>query len=112
QEVIRATTRQAWRVVCRRLIPAPKPRVAPDHERLKLEIEVARDRCGGDSDALQHEMLRIYSENKVQPMRISCLPALARPLLIAAIDLPAFWSPLKQSLPDRLAGIVTIRDVR
>ncbi|MGH2833819.1 MAG: RDD family protein, partial [Solirubrobacteraceae bacterium] len=42
QEVIRATTRQAWRVVCRRLIPAPKPRVAPDHERLKLEIEVAR----------------------------------------------------------------------
>ena len=110
QEIIRATTRQVWRVVCRRLVPAPKPQTSPDHERLKSEIEAARDRCTGDSDALQREIIRIYSENKVQPMRISCLPALARPLLITAIDLPAFWSPLKQSLPDRLAGIVTVRD--
>lgn len=110
QKVIRASARQVWRTFCRRLIRMPKPRSAPEHERLRSEIEAARDRFAGDSDALQHEMIRIYQENRVQPVRISCLPALARSLLIAAIDLPAFWSPLKQSLPDRLAAVVTVRD--
>lgn len=110
QEVIRHITRQAWSLVCRQLISTPKVQASLDHERLKSEIQAAQDRCAGDSDALQHEIIRIHSENKVHPARISCLPALVRPLLIAAIDLPAFWSPLKQSLPDRLAGIVTIRD--
>jgi hypothetical protein len=110
QEIIRATTRQVWRALCRRLVPMPKPPASPEQEKLRSQMEAARIRCAGDPDTLQREVIRIHRENKVQPLRISCLPALARPLLVAAIDLPAFWSPLKQSLPDRLAAVATIRE--
>jgi hypothetical protein len=44
------------------------------------------------------------------PMSHAFLPVLARFPLLAAIDLPIFSAPLKQSLPDRLAGTTVVRE--
>jgi hypothetical protein len=110
QEMIRAGTRQAWRMLCQRLIPTPKPRQASEQEKLKSDMQAAQRRYADDQDALQREVMRVYRENKVAPTRVSFLPVLARLLAIAVIDLPAFWSPLKQSLLDHLAGTVVALD--
>ncbi len=110
QELIRAGTRQAWRLLCGRLIPVSKAQASPTHEKLRSEVEAAKRRHANDRQALQHEVMRIYQENKADPVRVSFLPMLLRFPLIALIDLPVFWSPLHQSLPDRLAGTVIVRD--
>jgi hypothetical protein len=110
QELVRAGTRQAWKLLCRRLIPAPKAQASPTHEKVRSEMEAARRRFANDQEALQREVMRIYQEKKVEPVRASFLPVLRRFPLIAAMDLPMFWSPLKQSLPDRLAGTVIVRN--
>lgn len=110
QEMIRAGTRQAWRMLCQRLVRSPKPRHVSEQEKLKSEVQAAQRRYADDQDAFQREVMRVYRENKVAPTRVSFLPVLARLLAIAAIDLPAFWSPLKQSLLDRLAGTVVALD--
>lgn len=110
QELVRAGTRQAWQVLCRRLMPVAKAQASPAHEKMRSEMEAARGRYADDQQALQRELARIYKENKADPVRLSSLPMLRRFPLIAVIDLPIFWSPLKQSLPDRLAGTVIVRD--
>jgi membrane protein insertase Oxa1/YidC/SpoIIIJ len=52
--------------------------------------------------------MEFYKEHNVNPLG-SCLPE-----LIAAVgpSLPALWTPRHQTLPERLAGIVTVRDQR
>jgi 60Kd inner membrane protein/RDD family len=109
QEIIRAATRQTWQILCRRLVPIPTTQASAEHEKLRSEIELARRRYAEDQQALQREVMRIYREKKVEPVRASCLPVLWRLPLITAIDLP-FWSSRKQSLLDRLAGTVIVRD--
>jgi uncharacterized RDD family membrane protein YckC len=44
------------------------------------------------------------------PTSHAFLPVLARFPLLAAIDLPIFSAPLKQSLPDKLAGTTVVRE--
>ncbi len=110
QELVRAGTRQAWRLLCRRLIPVRKAQASPTHKKIRSDVEFARRRYANDQQAMQREVMRIYQENKMEPVRMSFLPVLLRFPLIAVIDLPMFWSPLKQSLPDRLSGTVIARD--
>jgi hypothetical protein len=110
QELVRAGTHQAWRLLCRRLIPVRKAQVSATHEKMRSEIEADRRRYANDQHAMQREVMRIYKENKADPVRVSFLPVFRRLPLIAVIDLPMFWSPLKQSPPDRLAGTVIVHD--
>jgi hypothetical protein len=110
QELVRTGTHQAWRLLCRRLIPVRKAQVSATHEKMRSEIEADRRRYANDQHAMQREVMRIYKENKADPVRVSFLPVFRRLPLIAVIDLPMFWSPLKQSPPDRLAGTVIVHD--
>ncbi|HST33706.1 MAG TPA: hypothetical protein VLJ80_09345 [Solirubrobacteraceae bacterium] len=112
QQIVRATTREIWRSVHRRLVPppAPAPGTAPDHAKLRAEIESARCRHEGEPEALQLELARIFRENRTDPVSVSCLPLLARLPLIVAAELPMPWSPLEQSLVDWLSGTVVVLD--
>lgn len=60
-----------------------------------------------DPEALLKATSKLYREHKVNPFA-SCL----WPMLFAVVVrlLPAFLSPLRQSLPDRVAGIVVVID--
>jgi hypothetical protein len=81
QEIIRAAARQAWRILCRRFLPSPKTRASPELEKLESDLQDAHRRYANDQAALQLEIMRIYQENKVAPMRTSCLPVFAHSLL-------------------------------
>jgi hypothetical protein len=58
-----------------------------------------------DSDARREAVKRIHNELPKPDMRGCWLTLLARLLLTIAIELPTLWSPLKQGVPDKLAGI-------
>jgi hypothetical protein len=47
-----------------------------------------------------------YKRERVNPLS-SCVPTV---IAAAARQLPAIWSSLNQTVPERLAGIVVIRD--
>jgi hypothetical protein len=110
QEVIRSGARQGWRFLCRQLIRTPKARASPEWEKLKSDLEAARHRHADDQEALQHEVMHIYQENKARPVRVAYLPVLARVALVSVVDLPLVWSERKQSILDRLAGTMIVLD--
>jgi hypothetical protein len=112
QQVLRAATRATWRALCRAALPIAEPRVSPEHDARRVQLQAARQRYREDPDALQEELARIHKESSVKPLQTSCLPVLVRTALVAAIDLPLPWSNFKQALPDRLAGTAIVRDDR
>jgi hypothetical protein len=57
-----------------------------------------------DREAQQQAIIEASKRHDVHPLR-PCAPALARGMAVKA---PALWSPLNQTLPDRLAGIVVV----
>jgi uncharacterized RDD family membrane protein YckC len=58
-----------------------------------------------DKAAQQQALMRFYQEHKINPFR-SCAPTL---LTVVAPSLAVLFSPRRQSLPDRLAGIVWVK---
>ena len=58
-----------------------------------------------DPDAMHGAVTQFYKENKVHPLR-SCL---GLPVVVLAANTPIFWSRSKQTLPERLAGIVVVK---
>jgi uncharacterized RDD family membrane protein YckC len=110
QAIVRAGTRQAWQALAMRVAPKQKIDGLPEMETLRSEVEAAQREYAEDDDAAQRTIMEIYQRRKVEPVRASCLPALLRFSLTLAIELPALWTPLKQALPDRLAGTVVVLD--
>jgi hypothetical protein len=110
QRQISAGVRGLWAIVCKEALPPPRARPAIDQTQLQAELEQARREHEGDPAALEAALRRIHSERGIRPAA-ACLPALVRPLAATAIDLPVY-SGLHQSLPDRLAGVVVIRERR
>jgi hypothetical protein len=108
QELISGGTRNAWRLISNRLFPTVKARDSLDRDKLHSEIDAARREHGDDDEARRDAIMQIYRANRVNP-RASCLRALPAALLAGAIELPV-WSSLKQSLPDRVAGIIIAVD--
>jgi hypothetical protein len=107
QAVVRVGTHRAWQAVTTRLLPWPKVRPLHEDEGVRSELEAVRLEYADDQEALNDAIMRTYQQRQVDPVRASCLPLLLRIALAAAIDAPV-WSPLKQSLPDRLASTVVI----
>ncbi|HEV3045867.1 MAG TPA: hypothetical protein VGY13_00760 [Solirubrobacteraceae bacterium] len=109
QQLVRAATRRLWTILCQELPPKPSPTPTAEQAELRRELDRGRARHAENPEALHAELRRITAASK--PPYRSCLPILARPLLAAAIDLPVY-SALGQSLPDRLAGTVVVREPR
>jgi len=81
-------------------------------ERVKAKLDLAQEEIAelrrqhpDDPETLQREMMAVYKRHKVGSLR-SCLPSVARTILTAYV--PKHLSPRNQSVPDRLAGIVTV----
>jgi hypothetical protein len=88
----------------------PKAQPAADNEELRSQLEEAQREHSEDQAALQRAVRGIYEEHRVERPFRPVLLRLARrlPLLLALAQ--AFWSPLKQSLPDKLAGTAVVVD--
>jgi hypothetical protein len=72
---------------------------------IDAELEQARHAHAGDSEAMRRAAAEVYRRHGLNPTR-ACLPALASATLLV---LPALWSPLNQTLPERIAGTIVIR---
>jgi hypothetical protein len=112
QRLQRAALSQAWQAVHRALLPRPTAPPPLERQKVREEIEAARRQHAGDQQAQQHAVMRIYRESKVEVAIPSRLLFFARMPLASAIDLPMPWSPLNQSLLDRLTGTVVVDDRR
>jgi 60Kd inner membrane protein len=108
QTVVRNAAKRLWPVLCRQLLPMPKL-AAREHDQLRAELNAVKARFPDDLEARNQALMQIYKDNRINPAQ-SCAPALARIPLLAAIDLPLFSAPLRQSLPDRLAGTAVVRE--
>ena len=60
-----------------------------------------------DPKALEEAMARLYRDHNFNPCTSCLWPVL---IITAARAFPMFLSPLRQGLPDRVAGIVTVVD--
>jgi hypothetical protein len=78
------------------------------NEAARLRIDEMRRAHGGDAERVQEETMRIYREENV-----SCIPALLTTLGTACLHLvPALLSPRRQTLIERLAGTVVVKEPR
>jgi hypothetical protein len=75
-------------------------------EVMRSEMEDVRRAHPDDRVARQQAMQAVYERHHVSPIR-SCAPALVVAVLIQA---PALWSPLNQTVAERIAGIVVVQD--
>jgi hypothetical protein len=114
QALIRAGSRRAWGFAITRLVPPRAGNSLSDRQRedYRAKMEAVRRQFPDDSDARQEAFRRIHDEMPKPDMRGCWLALLARLLLTVAIELPALWSPLKQGLPDKLAGTVHVVEPR
>lgn len=74
--------------------------------RLWLELEQIRKAQAGDQDAQRRATREFLEQHKVKPLG-ACFPLL---VVAGATRAPALWSPLNQTLAERLAAIVVVQD--
>ena len=75
-------------------------------EALQPELAEIRRTHAHDPEAQRRALKEFYKRHRVHPAA-SCGP----PLLGAAVTpAPVLWSPLNQTIPERLAGIVVVQD--
>jgi 60Kd inner membrane protein len=97
-----------------RLLSAPFLELARPLQRREMErmqelaplIAELRREHADDQEAMERAMMEFYAENRVNPLR-SCLWV---PGSVLAVRGAIFLSSRGQPLPDRLAGIVVVRD--
>ncbi len=75
-------------------------------ETIDAEVEEARSAHAGDPDAMRRALAEVHRRYGLRQTR-TCLPAMASSVLL---HLPALWSPLNQTLPERIASTVVVRD--
>jgi hypothetical protein len=75
-------------------------------EALKPELAEVRRVHADDREAQKRALKEFYKRNRVNPAA-SCAPPL---LGVAVMQAPVLWSPLRQTIPERLAGIVVVQD--
>jgi uncharacterized RDD family membrane protein YckC len=75
-------------------------------EALKPELAEVRRAHADDPEAERRALKEFYKRQRVNPAA-SCAPSL---LGAAVTQAPVLWSPLNQTIPERLAGIVVVQD--
>lgn len=104
--VVREAVVTAWRELIRS-IQRPSDERFREHQRLmKADLEEVRRRLGSDPDARDRAVAEVSKRYRVTPWT-SCGRGFLGTL---PPYLPALWSERNQSLPDRLAGIIVVRD--
>ena len=104
--LIHLAVTNAWSTSTRLLLRPADKRDGQRRNAMDAEVKAARHAHAGDPDAVQQAVTEVYRRHRLNPMR-SCLPAVASSVLLR---LPALWSPLNQTLPERLAGTVVVED--
>jgi RDD family len=75
-------------------------------EALKPQLAEVRGAHADDPEAQRRALKEFYTRHRVSPAA-SCAPTL---LGAAVTQAPVLWSPLNQTIPERLAGIVVVQD--
>ncbi len=103
--VVLYAVRTAWRESTRDLLRPIEKRSSERAQAFQAELrEIAR--AHADDPEAQR---RAITENS-QAHGTNCLTTLAPAVVgVASIQAPALWSPLKQTPPDRLAGLAVIK---
>lgn len=69
-------------------------------------VERAEQQNAGDREAVQRAVMGVYREHNITLFG-GCLWPLVSQTVVT--QLPALWSPQKQTLPDRLAGAIVVK---
>lgn len=77
---------------------------------LKAELKEAREIRAGDREAQKRAMAEVLKRSEVRPSSSCSRGVLGGMLSSLPLQLPALWSARNQTLPERIAGIVTVRD--
>ena len=78
---------------------------------LQAELREAREiRAGDGREAQERAMAEVLKRSSVRPSSACSRGMLGGLLGSVPLDLPAVWSARNQTLPERIAGIVTVRD--
>jgi hypothetical protein len=104
--LVSEAVRTAWSEL-HRLVQRPSQRRFEERRRLvKAELSEARGYHEGDTEAQKRAMLEVAKRYRLRPWSWC-----ARGLLGSVpLQLPALWSARNQTAPERVAGIVTVRD--
>jgi hypothetical protein len=98
--------RTAWRESTRRLLAPIEKRSSQRAAAFRAQAREIRRPHAGDRETKQ----RALAEESRADGR-NCLTLLVPAVIsVVAMQAPALWSPLKQTIPDRLAGIAVIKD--
>ena len=104
--VVREAVVTTWREVVRRALRPSEERFRERRRLIEEDLEEIRRRHADDRDARDRAMQEVLKRYGVRPWA-----TLSRGLLgFLPPYLPALWSERNQSLPDRLAGIIVVRD--
>ena len=77
---------------------------------LKAELKEAREIRIGDREAQKRAMAEVLKRSRVRPSSSCGRALLSGTLGSVPLYLPALWSARNQTLPERIAGILTVRD--
>ena len=104
--IVRHAIRTVWSEVTSQLLEPWKARAQQRRDATFAEADAARRAHPEDPQARQQAMADAFAHGGA-PVARGCAVQL---LVTAAIDLPALWSPRHQTLPERIAGVVVVRD--
>lgn len=109
QATVRVSAQRVWPPLVRRFTSRPLKAQQARQQEMRSRIEALKREYGEDREALQLAITEAYRETQIRPYT-ACLPALIPLLFSLAIQAPALCSPLRQGLPDKLAGTTVVRD--
>jgi uncharacterized RDD family membrane protein YckC len=104
--LIRDAVSAAERALSRPLLRRAWRRSSERTAELQPRIDELKRAHADDSVALQRALMELYKDEKLNPLA-PCLWGLAG---TSVLRLLALWSPRRQTLPDRLAGLVVVVD--
>jgi hypothetical protein len=108
--LIRVAVHAASRELSRRFQSPLQQRSLERTRGLKAELKEAREIRAGDREAQKRAMAEVLNRSRVRPSASCGRALLSGTLGSVPLYLPALWSARNQTLPERIAGIVTVRD--
>jgi 60Kd inner membrane protein/RDD family len=104
--VMRSVATRLWGQATRSLVRPWQTRQSERLKAIQAEVREVQRAHADDQGAANRAVMEIYKRERVNPVS-SCVPSL---IAATAPQLPAIWSSLNQTIPERLAGVVVVRD--